>query len=132
MAQKESLDKFVKNFNKLDEKTTREAMAGWNKNTLLTMVRGQFYSPVKTGDLQGSARRIQAKITPEGIKSVFIFAKPYAFKMERGINPFTGKKLNINTSINPNARSGYAKQAMDEHEDLFVSDLSKAVSKAWR
>lgn len=126
MAKKESLQSFINKWHTLDEKVLREASAGWNKNTLLTMVRSQFYSPVKTGQLQGSARRKKAVITSEGIKSNFIFAVPYAFRLNKGINPSTGKPFNINKSINPNARSKYTDQAIDEHEQLFLDDLAKA------
>jgi hypothetical protein len=132
MAKKETFDKFFKNWHKFDDKIIRLALAGWNKNTLLTMSRAQFYSPVDKGTLQGSARRVKAKITNQGIKSAFIFGVPYAFRLERGIDPITKKKLNIKTTVNPNARSKYGETAIDENEKMFLDDLNKVISKAWR
>lgn len=132
MAQKESFEQFFKKWHTFDEKITRQALGGWNANTLLTMSRAQFYAPVRKGTLQGSARRIKATIGLSGIKSAFIFGVPYAFKLERGINPVTGKALNIRTDINPNAQKGYSARAIDENEDMFIDDLKKVISKAWR
>jgi hypothetical protein len=131
MAQKETFDKFALNWNKFDDKVIRQAVAGWNTNTLLAMAKAQFYSPVRKGTLQGSARRIKAKLTRTGIESSFIFGVPYAFKMEKGVDPITGKELNIRTTINPNARKGYAEQGVSDNEPFFIRDLKKAIGKAW-
>jgi hypothetical protein len=132
MAQKESLETFFKNWHKFDDKIIRQAVGGWNANTLITMGRAQFYAPVDKGTLQGSARRVNAKITNQGIQSSFIFGVPYAFRLERGINPVTGKRLNIKTIVNPNARSKYAETAVNENERDFIDDVKKAISRAWR
>jgi hypothetical protein len=129
---KTTFEKFAKEWNTFDDKVLRQAIASWNANTLLAMNNAQFYSPVKTGNLQGSARRRKAKITPTGITSEFIFAEPYAFKLEKDVNPKTGKELNINTSINPNARKGYAAKGVEEQEDFFMRDLDKAIGKAFQ
>jgi hypothetical protein len=130
MPKKESLDNFIKNLGKFSNDVQRRTIGDWNKNTLLTMVRAQFYSPVKTGHLQGSARRLVATITPTGIQSGFIFATPYAFRLERG-ETATGKKLNISRSVNPSAQSGYAKRAVEENEMFFMQDLDKVISIAF-
>ena len=78
MAKKETLEEFIKNWHTFDERIVREALGGWNSNTLLAMSKAQFYSPLDTGNLQGSARRVRAKIGPNGIQSSYIFAMPYA------------------------------------------------------
>jgi hypothetical protein len=132
MANKETLQEFIKNWHKFDDKVVRSAIAGWNSNTLLAMVKAQFYSPVDKGNLQGSARRVKAKITPTGIKSSYIFAEPYAYKLEKGVRDDGVTPLNIKTTINPNARSGYASKGADDQEPEFMRDLYRAISKAWR
>lgn len=131
MAKKESFDQFFKKWGSFDNRIIRKAVAGWNTNTLLAMSKAQFYSPVRTGDLQGSARRVRATVTSKGIKSSFIFAKPYAVKMETGIDPITKKEINVNTGINPNAQIKYATRGVDEQEPFFIKDLKKVVSIAF-
>jgi hypothetical protein len=130
MPKKESLEDFVKNLGKFDNLIQRRVIGDWNKNTLLTMTKSQLYSPVKTGHLQGSARRLQATITPTGIKSSFIFGVPYASKLNKGKDE-VGRKLNIRTTINPFAQSGYADRGVKETEDFYIQDLDKAISIAF-
>jgi hypothetical protein len=132
MAKKETFEEFFKKWGSFDNRIIRKAVAGWNSNTLLAMVESQSMSPVRTGRLQGSARRVRASVTPTGIKSSYIFGVPYAFKMEKGVNPITGKELNINTSINPKAQKGYGQKGIDKQEPFFMRDLNKVISQAWR
>jgi hypothetical protein len=133
MAKQETLEEFFKNWHKFDEKIVRQAVAGWNSNTLLAMSKAQFYSPVRTGQLQGSARRVRAKITKNGIESSYIFGVPYAIDFERGFKIVGGKKVELTprTAINPNAQIGFASKGADEQENEFMADLNRAISKAF-
>jgi hypothetical protein len=124
MAKREKLSTFIKNFIRLPTETQRMTIGDWNANTLLAMSLAQKYSPLKTGQLQGSARMLKAKVTPQGIESSFIFAVPYAYRMEK----WTG---NINQSINPFAQAGYAKRGVEEQEPFFILDLKKTIGKVF-
>ena len=126
MPKKETLGEFIKRLPKAFPSLSHKVLNLWNQNTLITMADAQTYAPVDKGTLQGSARAVRAKITPHGIKSAFIFAVPYARKLE------LDKTLHIRTHINPRAQSGYASRAVKENENIFVSDLKKAVSQVWR
>jgi hypothetical protein len=134
MAKKETFEEFFKKWHTFDERIVREAIGDWNSNTLLAMSKSQYYSPVKTGANQGSARRLKAQIDRGGIKSAYIFTMPYSFDLERGYSVRGGKRtkaFNINTTINPNAQIGYGKRGADEQEPEFMRDLSKSIDKAF-
>jgi len=136
----DNIKEFAFNIDKFDDIIVRDVFAKWNKNTLLAMGKAQVYSPVRTGNLQGSARRITAKITPTGIKSEFRFivrsplGYGYAPVLEKGYMIKKGKRinLNINTGINPLAQSGYAERARQEQVPFFMKDLNSAISEAWK
>jgi len=131
MPKKETLADFAKRLHLLDNFIIQKLMRDWNRETLVTMSKAQYYSPVDTSELQGSARKVNAKITDKGLESKFIFAVPYAKKLEGGENPETGEEYNINQSINPNAQAGYSKRAMDENAKFFMEITKKAISKAF-
>ena len=126
MARKESLGDFVKKLPRMFPQLSRKVLTLWNQNTLITMADAQTYAPVDKGTLQGSARAIKAKVTTSGIKSAFVFAVPYARRLELDTS------LNIRTDVNPRAQSGYASRAVEENKNLFVEDLKKAVSQVWQ
>lgn len=130
MARKETLQEFTKNFGRYPEMVQREAMTMWNQETLATVGKAIFYAPKDKGTLQNSARSVRAVVTPDGIKSAFIFAVPYAFRLEKGKDK-AGKTLNIKTIVNPNAQKGYSSRAVDEQEPFFISGLKKVISKAF-
>jgi len=126
VARKETLEKFLKHLNKLDDYAQQSVKSAWNKDTLLTMAKAQFKAPVDKATLQRSARSVTAKITRNGIESAFIFGVPYALKLEENKD-----ELTIYTDINPNAQDHYVSDAIDENEKLFVDDVKKAISVAW-
>jgi hypothetical protein len=134
MPKKETLSQFMKNFQKLDDGIQRESVAKWNVNTLLTMVEAQKNAIVKSGDLQGSARRIKAKITPQGFKSAFIFGVPYAFDIERGKKVLpNGKEIQLTQRSFNNPRGGfhYASRAVEMMTPKFINDLQNIIGKVW-
>lgn len=130
MAKKETLQDFVKNLGKYPALVEREALNMWNQETLATMGKAIFYAPKDKGTLQISVREVRAKLTPNGIKSAFVFAVPYAFDLERGKRK-DGTEINIKTIVNPNAQSGYSARAVDEQEPFFISGLKKVIGIAF-
>ena len=130
MAKKETLEQFIRNFGKFDNLIQSKTMGKWNRNTLLTMVDAQKFSIVKSGNLQGSARRVNAIVTADGIKSAFIFGVPYAYRIETGKDQF-GHLLTQRSFVNPMGGFGYAKKAVDKNEHLFMNDLDKIISEAF-
>jgi hypothetical protein len=138
MAQKETLEKFVKNLHKFPALIKAVVLNEWNKNTLVAMGKAQFYAPLDIGTLQGSARKVIAILTRKGIKSAFRFTVPYAKKLEDGFGFIRTKRgikrveFDIKTDKNPNAQSGYAARGVAESEPLFMKDLNKAISEAFQ
>jgi hypothetical protein len=134
MAKREPLSKFIKNFLKMDDGIQRASIAKWNANTLLAMMEAQSNAIVKSGDLQGSARAVKAKITPQGFSSAFIFGVPYAYSIEKGERKLkNGKviKLNQKSFANPKGGFHYASKAVDTYEPIFIKDLKDIIGKVW-
>ena len=130
MADKETLEQFVKNLPQMSGVIQRVVMQDWGKNTLRAMGKAKYFAPMKKGTLMGSARKVNVKLTNNGLKSAFIFGVPYAYKLEKGVDE-KGRHLNIRTDKNANAQSGYAARGVDEQEPFFMSDIKKAISIAW-
>jgi len=125
MAKKETLKAFVKNLGKFDDLTQKEALKVWGQETESAMGRAIHFAPQDKGTLRGKARLVRAKLTANGIKSAFIVGVPYAAKLE------LDKSLNIKTTVNPFAQSGYARRGVEEREPFFIKGLNIVISKAW-
>jgi hypothetical protein len=150
MPRSESLDEFVKNMPKFAPIVLKKGIESWNKNTLLTLAEAQRNAPVKTGALRDSGARLKARITSKGIRSAITFPMigkritvqtddgpvtrkinfPYPKQLEIGVTK-SGKAINVNTSINPRARTGYVAKAIDDKFHFFIEDIDKVIGEAF-
>ncbi len=129
-----TVGEFAKNLNKLPKLAQNICLAKWERQTIGTTDQAKRFSPVLTGDLQGSGTHRRARKTTKGINSAIIFRQPYALELELGERKLKNGEtitLNVSTKFNPNARTKYVSTAVDKTAKFFVKDASDCVGKAF-
>jgi hypothetical protein len=126
-----TIKEFLNAFRTWPEVIQNQALRLFDIETELARSKSVEVAPERSGELRARKNQVvlKAKVTPTGIRSAYIFAKPYAMIVESGVRE--GKPLEIRTTINPLAQAHYGAAGVKSREEPLMDAIKALVSKSF-
>lgn len=137
MAQRETLETFLKNLNTFDNKILKEVLQGFNRVTEQAMSDSQEKAPIASGNLVRSAAVLTAKQTENGVKSAVLYKAEYAKRLHDGnykLKPagaFSYYDKGQKWYKAQQGEAGWLQKAVDSKQENLINEVSRAIDEAW-